>query len=100
DISGGILAAIILLPITNEIGLNPLHFAAIVSVNLGLGNITPPCAPLLYMAGGVTKVPMNMYFKDAMRFLLLGHVPMVFIVTFIPQVSLLLPSLYTGRILW
>ena len=44
DISGGILAAIILLPITNEIGLNPLHFAAIVSVNLGLGNITPPHA--------------------------------------------------------
>ncbi len=100
DISGGILAAIILLPITNQIGLNPLHFAAIVSVNLGLGNITPPCAPLLYMAGGVTKVPMNMYFKDAMKFLLLGHVPMVFIVTYIPQVSLLLPSLYTGRILW
>lgn len=100
DISGGILAAIILLPITKEIGIHPLHFAAIVSANLGLGNITPPCAPLLYMAGGVTKVPMNMYFKDAMKFLLLGHVPIVFLVTYIPQISLFLPWLYTGKVLW
>ncbi|MDY2985972.1 TRAP transporter large permease [Synergistes jonesii] len=100
DISGGILAAIILLPIIKEIGVNPLHFAAIVSVNLGLGNITPPCAPLLYMAGGVTKVPMNMYIKDAAKLLLLGHVPMVFIVTYIPQFSLFLPWLYTGKTLW
>lgn len=100
DISGGVLAAIILLPVTQQIGLNPLHFAAIVSVNLGLGNITPPCAPLLYMAGGVTKVPLSMYVKDAMKFLCLGHVPMVFLVTYIPQISLLLPSLYKGQILW
>lgn len=97
DISGSVLAAVILLPVVQQIGVHPLHFAAIVSTNLGLGNITPPCAPLLYMAGGVTKIPMNMYVKDAMKFLLFGHVPMVFLVTFIPQISLFLPLLYAGR---
>lgn len=93
DISGGVLAAIILLPVIEKIGVDPIHFAAIVGVNLGLGNISPPCAPLLYMAGGVTKLSLDKYIGPTMKFLLLGHVPMVLIVTFIPQLSLFLPSL-------
>jgi C4-dicarboxylate transporter DctM subunit len=97
DISGGILAAIILMPVVQRIGVHPLHFAAIVGTNLGLGNISPPCAPLLYMAGGVTKIPLQSYFAPTMKFLLLGHFPMVFIVTFIPQISLFLPLLYRGH---
>lgn len=93
DVSGGILAAIILLPVTQRIGLDPIHFAAIVGTNLGLGNVSPPCAPLLYMAGGVTRQPLSEYIGPAMKFLLLGHLPMVFLVTFVPQLSLFLPGL-------
>ena len=93
DVSGGVLAAIILLPVTQKIGLDPIHFAAIVGTNLGLGNISPPCAPLLYMAGGVTKQPLSTYVGPTMKFLLLGHLPMVFLVTFIPSIALFLPGL-------
>lgn len=93
DVSGGVLAAIILLPVTQKIGLDPIHFAAIVGTNLGLGNISPPCAPLLYMAGGVTRQPLSTYVGPTMKFLLLGHLPMVFIVTFVPPVALYLPGL-------
>ena len=93
DVSGSILAAIILLPVTQKIGLDPIHFAAIVGTNLGLGNISPPCAPLLYMAGGVTRQPLSEYIGPTMKFLVLGHLPMVFLVTFIPELSLFLPGL-------
>jgi tripartite ATP-independent transporter DctM subunit len=93
DVSGGVLAAIILLPVTQKIGLDPIHFAAIVGTNLGLGNISPPCAPLLYMAGGVTRQPLSVYVGPTMKFLLLGHLPMVLIVTFVPPVALYLPGL-------
>lgn len=93
DVSGGILAAIILLPVTQKIGIDPIHFAAIVGTNLGLGNITPPTAPLLYMAGGVTRQPLATYIGPTMKFLVLGHVPMVFLVTFVPEFSLFLPGL-------
>lgn len=93
DVSGGVLAAIILMPVVEKIGIDPIHFAAIVGTNLGLGNISPPCAPLLYMAGGVTKMPLNEYVGPTLKFLLLGHLPMVFIVTFVPELSLFLPSL-------
>ncbi|WP_421702778.1 TRAP transporter large permease [Aliiroseovarius sp.] len=93
DVSGGVLAAIILLPVTQKIGLDPIHFAAIVGTNLGLGNISPPCAPLLYMAGGVTRQPLSTYVGPTMKFLMLGHLPMVLIVTFVPPVALYLPGL-------
>ncbi|HLW28276.1 MAG TPA: TRAP transporter large permease [Kiloniellales bacterium] len=92
DISGSVLAAIILLPITQEIGVDPIHFAAIVGVNLGLGNITPPCAPLLFMAGGVTGTPLATYIGPTLKFLLLGHVPVLMLVTFVPELALFLPG--------
>lgn len=96
DISGSVLAAIIFLPIINALGIDPIHFAAVVGVNLGLGNISPPCAPMLYMAGGVSKLSLDRYITPTMKFISMGHLPMVFIVTFIPEISLFLPRLLMG----
>ncbi|WP_299177664.1 TRAP transporter large permease [uncultured Neptuniibacter sp.] len=96
DISGSVLAAIIFLPIINELGIDPIHFAAVVGVNLGLGNVSPPCAPMLYMAGGVSKLSLDRYITPTVKFLCLGHLPMVFLVTFVPELSLFLPKLLLG----
>ncbi|MGO2146368.1 MULTISPECIES: TRAP transporter large permease [Halomonas] len=96
DISGSILAAVVLLPLATAIGVHPIHFAAIVGVNLGLGNVSPPCAPMLYMAAGVSKISLDKYFGVTMKFLLFGHLPMVLIVTFIPELSLALPRFILG----
>lgn len=93
DISGSVLAAIIFLPVTTELGIHPIHFAAIVGTNLGLGNVSPPCAPMLYMAGGVAKLTMDRYLWPTLKFLVFGHLPMVLIVTFLPDLSLWLPRL-------
>ncbi|MDI3325817.1 TRAP transporter large permease subunit, partial [Pontibacterium granulatum] len=96
DISGSVLAAIIFLPIINELGIDPIHFAAVVGVNLGLGNVSPPCAPMLYMAGGVSKLSLDRYITPTLKFLCFGHLPMVFLVTFVPELSLFLPKLLMG----
>ena len=96
DVSGSVLAAIVLLPVATEIGVHPIHFAAIVGTNLGLGNVSPPCAPMLYMAAGVSKLTLDKYFMPTMKLLTFGHLPMVLIVTFIPDLSLALPRLILG----
>lgn len=96
DISGSVLAAIIFLPITNKLGIDPIHFAAVVGVNLGLGNVSPPCAPMLYMAGGIGKLSLDKYFKPTLKLLCFGHLPMVFLVTFVPELSLFLPRVILG----
>ncbi|MCT7655185.1 TRAP transporter large permease subunit [Oceanimonas sp. NS1] len=96
DISGSVLAAVIFLPVINQLGIHPIHFAAIVGVNLGLGNVSPPCAPMLYMAGGVSKLSLDKYITPTLKFLVFGHLPMVFLVTFIPELSLFLPQWLMG----
>lgn len=96
DVSGSILAAIILMPVVQEIGVHPLHFAAIVGTNLGLGNVTPPCAPLLYMAGGIGGLSLDQYAWPALKFMLIGHLPVVLLVTYFPDLSLFLPRVVMG----
>ena len=96
DVSGSVLAAIVLLPVATEIGVHPIHFAAIVGTNLGLGNVSPPCAPMLYMAAGVSKLTLDRYLVPTMKLLTLGHLPMVLVVTFVPDLALYLPRLVLG----
>src|SRR3546814_1508569 len=47
DASGILLAGPMLMPIMAAIGVDPVHFGAILGVNLGMGLITPPTAPIL-----------------------------------------------------
>ena len=84
------------LPVANEIGVHPIHFAAIVGTNLGLGNVSPPCAPMLYMAAGVSKLTLDKYVVPTMKLLMPGHLPMVLVVTFFPELALWLPRLVLG----
>ena len=93
DLSGTLLAAAVLYPIAVSAGVHPLHFAAIVGVNLGLGTVTPPTAPMLYLAGRIGNSPPEEYMKPAMFFMWVGMLPLVFLTTYWPTLSLFLPGL-------
>ncbi len=93
DSSGTLLAAPLLFPIVNEIGVNPYHFAAIIGTNLGLGNVTPPCAPILYLAARIGNVPFEKVIKPALIFMVFGSLPVVLITTYWPDLALFLPRL-------
>jgi len=99
DMSSCILAGVILLPVALHFGVNPFHFGAIVGVNTGIGNLTPPVAPNLYLAAGIGDIPVklyppNRYVKTVLYLLLLGQIPVLILTTYIPQVSLFLPNLW------
>lgn len=94
DISGTILAASLLMPVMDKIGVHPLHFAAILGVNLGLGNVTPPTAPILYLAGRIGKCSVEEYIKPAFILMYGGMLPVVIITTYWADLSLFLPRLF------
>lgn len=96
DFSGTLLAAPLLFPLMKHIGVHPLHFAAIMGTNLGLGNVTPPCAPILYLAGRIGNCPFDKMIKPALIFMFVGCLPMVLITTYWPGLSLFLPRLIMG----
>lgn len=93
DISGTLLAAAVLYPIAMAAGVHPLHFAAIIGVNLGLGTVTPPTAPMLYLAGRIGNSTAEEYMKPAMFFMWVGMLPLVILTTYWPTLSLTLPGL-------
>jgi len=95
DVSGNILSAALLLPIAKSVGIDPVHFAAISVTNLSLGNITPPCAPMLYLAGRIGgNLPLNEYIKPASYFMIFGALPVILAVTYVPEFALVLVNLF------
>jgi tripartite ATP-independent transporter DctM subunit len=96
DCSAVMLSTPILLPIAMKIGVSPIHFAAIVGVNLGMGNITPPCAPLLYLSSSVGKASINDMLGPTMSFILYGWIPILAITTYFPAFSTWLPHVILG----
>lgn len=93
DFSGTILAAALLFPVITEIGVHPIHFAAILGTNLGLGNKTPPTAPILYLAARVGNCPIDKLIKPQLLFICTVSLPVMLLTTYFPPLSLTLPHL-------
>lgn len=96
DISVVVLTTPILMPIIMELGFSPIHYAAIVGVNTGLGCITPPAAPVLYLSGRLGSAPIDEMMKPCLWFIVLCWVPVLLVTVFFPKISLLLPHLIMG----
>ena len=94
DISGTVIAASLLFPVMEKLGVHPLHFAAMLGVNLGLGNVTPPTAPILYLAGRIGDCKIENYIKPAIILMYAGMLPVVLLTTYWPGLSLFLPRLF------
>jgi len=82
----------IFMPVILKLGIDPVHFGMIMILNLGIGLITPPVGPTLFVGCAIGKVTMEQVTKElwpfygAMCFALL-------LVTYIPAISLWLPGL-------
>ncbi|MDD2498437.1 MAG: TRAP transporter large permease [Desulfitobacteriaceae bacterium] len=98
DVSGILLCTPILLPIVTGIGIHPVHFAAILGVNLGMGNITPPTAPMLYLSGRVCGAKINKMLSPIMILIIFAWIPTLVLTTFIPELSLTLPKLILPKL--
>jgi len=97
DISGLLLSAPLLLPIVTSVDMDPIHFAAVLGVNLGMANITPPTAPLLYLGARVTDTPVNKVIKPTIYMILFAWLPTLMITTFVPMTALWLPNFIFGN---
>jgi len=87
------LVAPLLLPLVQAMGVHPVQFAAIIGVNLAMGGVTPPYASILYLGMRIGKVEFVDILKPAMTFLLFGYLPVVFLTSFLPELSLFLPRI-------
>ncbi len=89
-----LICAPILLPVAVQFGVDPIHFGIIMLVNLGLGLVTPPVGSVLFVGCGVGKVTIEEVVRTIWPFYL-AMLVVLGLVTFIPALSLWLPSFLT-----
>ncbi|WPH23770.1 TRAP transporter large permease [Variovorax paradoxus] len=80
----------ILAPVALKLGIDPVHFAMVVIVNLTLGMITPPVGGLLFVTCNVSRVPMAQLVRELVPFLW-AHGAVLVLLTFMPMLSTWLP---------
>ena len=81
----------ILLPVIAGVGVDPVHFGMIMLVNLGIGLITPPVGAVLFVGAAVGKVTIEATVKALLPFYV-ALFAVLMLVTYIPAISLWLPS--------
>lgn len=86
------ILAPLLFPLTKQFGIDPIHLGIIMVVNGAIGMFTPPFGLNLFVATGIDDTSINEIIKGAVPFIILSIVALMMI-TFIPQISLLLPNL-------
>ena len=82
----------IFMPVILKLGIDPVHFGMIMILNLGIGLITPPVGPTLFVGCAIGKVTMEQVSRELWPFY--GAMCLaLLLVTYIPAISLWLPGL-------
>ncbi len=82
----------IFMPVITKLGIDPVHFGMIMILNLGIGLITPPVGPTLFVGCAIGKVTMEQVSRELWPFYGAMCVALL-LVTYIPAISLWLPGL-------
>jgi tripartite ATP-independent transporter DctM subunit len=82
-----ILIVPIVLPLVRQIGVDPIHFGIIVTINLGVGQQTPPVATVLFTTAAIARLPFWDVFKVGWPFTLVLAL-VTLLVTYVPWISM------------
>ena len=82
----------ILVPAGVELGMEPIHIGIFVAANVTISLFTPPVGVCLYVACGLSKLPIEAVFKPLLPFLGVLIITLL-IISYVPEVTLLIPRL-------
>lgn len=91
-----LILAPILFPISQRLGIDPIHLGVVMVVNMEIGMVTPPVGLNLFVASGITGMNLLQVTRAALPWL---AVLLLFLalVTYVPWLSLVLPDLVFGK---
>lgn len=92
-ISSIIIMTPILLPVATALGVDPIAFGVIMTVNLAIGFCTPPLGVNLFVASGISGVSIEKLSRAILPFFV-GMIVLLMLITYVPALSLALPALW------
>ena len=81
----------IFMPVLRQVGIDPIHFGIILTVNMAIGQITPPVGVNLFVASTISRIDIATLSRAVIPFLI-AEIMALLIVTFFPFFSLFLPG--------
>ncbi len=87
----------ILLPVAQATGMDPVTYGIMLMLNCGIGLLTPPVGSVLFIGSAVAKRPIMNVVKGTLPFYVCMLVALMMI-TFIPDITLLLPKVFGGYV--
>lgn len=87
-----ILLVPVILPVALRVGIDPVHLGVVCVVNLCIGMLTPPVGVVLFVTSNVAKIPVTRLIR-ALGPALVALLAALALVTYIPQLSTLLPQM-------
>ncbi|WP_102348832.1 TRAP transporter large permease [Bacillus sp. Marseille-P3661] len=85
------VVAPLLIPTAEALGINIIQLGVIIFVAIGVGTVTPPMAMNLFITSKVSGVSLKDMMKPLLPFLVFAAIPVLLLVTFVPELSLWLP---------
>jgi len=79
----------LLLPVMQAIGVDPIHFGIIMTVNLAIGMFTPPFGLNIFVAQALFKAPLSSIYPGLVPFIVINIIALM-LVTYVPELSLFL----------
>jgi TRAP-type C4-dicarboxylate transport system permease large subunit len=93
DYASVVILAPIIAPVAWALGIEPLHIAAVICINLVVGLATPPFGITLFVTSPIAKVNIEDTVREAIPFLMVTTI-VLFLITFVPEVCLFLPRTF------
>lgn len=87
-----LILAPILFPVAMKLGIDPIHFGVLITVNMEVGMCHPPVGLNLYVASGITKMGISELSVAVLPWLI-AMIGFMLLVTYVPAISLWLPRL-------
>ena len=86
----------LILPLLDSLGIDPIHFAVVLTINMEVALLTPPVGLNLFVMASITRAPVAEVIKGVTPFILLLF-GLLALVTYVPEVSTFLPRLVFGN---
>ncbi|MDB6179583.1 TRAP transporter large permease [Paracoccus sp. Z330] len=80
-------------PALAQVGIDPVHFAIIMCVNVTVGLVTPPMGMILFVASGLTRTGIEVISKELWPYLAV-HFFVIVLISMVPALTLTIPRLF------
>jgi len=83
----------ILAPTMQQLGVDPIHFALLMCINLTIGLATPPVGLVLFVTSALSRETIERIAREMLPYYAV-HLAVILLVTYVPAVTLTLPRLF------